>query len=274
MSNEARLWASRVRVGDAAEKLLLLTLAGYANENGESWYSQEKLFDDTEIPVRTLRRKLQSLEEKGLLTITAQWRKDGSRTASRIRLLINMEIIIGQPDRPSIPANLTDPPATQMAAPSATCMAEQESSSNRQRKSKRRIAYSEEFETEVWQPYPFKDGTSKANAFKKYEALVPEDQQLVKATIPVYARMKEREKFSHHLEFYISRRIFETVGMGAAVSTAAQPEFFDRKTWENLGRLYQNSSNWHREWGPEPGEPGCRMPPDLAKQFVMQGTSH
>lgn len=264
MSFDALTWASRCRVGDASEKLLLLTLAQYANENGESWYSQEKLSFDTEIPIRTLRRKLQSLEEKDLITMTAQWRPDGSRTASRIRLLISMEVLINPP------AKMAEPTATQMAAPSATCMAEQELPINHQRKdkpSKKRkvIAYTEEFERDIWGPYPMKAGTSKANAFKKWMELPDIEQQQVKTAIPVYARMEERKKFSHHLEFFVSRRIFETVGI---IDGAAPVAEMDRNSWEIASRIYANSSNWHRQWGPEPGHPRCLMPPDLQQKFV------
>lgn len=278
MSFDALTWASRCRVGDASEKLLLLTLAQYANENGESWYSQEKLSFDTEIPIRTLRRKLQSLEEKDLITMTAQWRADGSRTASRIRLLISMEVLIHPP------AKMAAPTATQMAAPSATYMAEQELPINHQRKNKplkrKIISYTEEFERDIWGPYPMKAGTSKAHAFKKWTDLSEAEQQQVQTAIPVYARMEDRKNFTHHLEFFISRRIFETVGIrdGGVASMsapAAGPSAFDRETWENLGRIYSSTNNWKSGWGPEPGARGCAMPTDLQQQFVNPGhTAH
>lgn len=129
--------------------------------------------------------------------------------------------------------------------------------------------YSEEFETDIWQPYPRKEGTSKANAFKKWEALSPEDQQLVKASLPAYCLLKKGSDFVHHLEFYISKRIFETIGARNMTATgAALP--IDRQTWENMAKIYANNSNWPRDFGPEPGHPGCRMPPDLQQQFASQ----
>jgi len=41
MSWQATEWVRITRVGDSKLKLLLLMLCNYANEDGESWYSQE-----------------------------------------------------------------------------------------------------------------------------------------------------------------------------------------------------------------------------------------
>lgn len=146
------------------------------------------------------------------------------------------------------------------------------------RKSKRVKAgdYTEDFLQTVWQPYPRKTNTSKINAFKKYAALSDADQSLVRGAIPAFVISKRgtEEQFIPHLEFFISRRIFETVGPlgGNAIAPAAP---VDRQTWENMARIYANNSNWPRDLGPEPGRPGCQMPPDLQNQFVNHGlTSH
>lgn len=273
MSWQAVTWATRCRVGDASEKLLLMTLANYANEDGESWYSQERLSYDTEIPERTLRRKLQSLSEKGYIEVTPRRRTDGTKTTSLIRLLASQTAKMAE--GASTGQNGTSPPAKMAGQPPAICVAGQDSSGNNQEpslsvgKKPKKGEYTAEFENEVWQPYPRKQGTSKLNAFKKWSALTPEEQQQIKLAIPAYARLMAGKDCQHHLEFFISRRIFETVGItDSAAKTSSPQAVFDRQTWENLSRIYANTSNWHRDWGPEPGDAGCKMPPDLQQQFT------
>lgn len=144
------------------------------------------------------------------------------------------------------------------------------------RKPKRAKAgeYTEEFLQSIWQPYPRKTNTSKINAFKKYTALSLGDQAALRAAIPAFALSKRgtEEQFIPHLEFFISRRIFETVAPAPGSVTA--PEI-DRKTWENMAQLYASNSRWSPQFGPEPGERGCRMPADLQQPFVNPGlTSH
>lgn len=141
------------------------------------------------------------------------------------------------------------------------------------RKSKRAKAgdYTEDFLQTVWQPYPRKTNTSKMNAFKKYTALGEADQAAVRTAVPAFAVSKRgtEEQFIPHLEFFISRRIFETVGvLSESAAALSEPAPIDRQTWENLGRIYNSTNNWHREWGPEPGHPKCRMPPDLQQRFI------
>lgn len=270
-------WATKCRVGDASEKLLLLTLANYANEAGESWYSQERLSFDTEIPERTLRRKLQALTEKGLIEVIPRRREDGQKTSSLIRLVHQpANLAAGTTGQKEAP-----PPAKNPGQPPATCMAGQESTGNPQepkipKRSKKSLPeYTDDFVQSIWQPYPRKTNTSKINAFKKWAALSESDQALLRTAIPTFALAKRgtEEKFIPHLEFFISRRIFETVAVPG--TTAAPDQVFDRQTWENLSKIYASDSNWRRQWGPEPGERGCKMPPDLQQKFVNPGlTQH
>lgn len=47
----------------------------------------------------------------------------------------------------------------------------------------------------------------------------------------------------------------------------AKPENFDRAKWEFVMMMFENTNNWRREWGPEPG-PNCCMPPDLLERAL------
>lgn len=67
MSWQATAWALKQTTGSAGCKLLLLTLANYADEDGCCWPSQETLKNDTEQSVDTIQRQLKKLVARGLV---------------------------------------------------------------------------------------------------------------------------------------------------------------------------------------------------------------
>jgi hypothetical protein len=67
MSWQATAWVIRQTTGKAGRKLLLLTLANYADENGICWPSQVTLARDTEQSVDTVQRQLTALQKLTLL---------------------------------------------------------------------------------------------------------------------------------------------------------------------------------------------------------------
>jgi hypothetical protein len=67
MSWQATAWAVRQKTGSAGCKLLLLTLANYADDTGCCWPGQESLRDDTEQSLDTIQRQLKLLEAAGLI---------------------------------------------------------------------------------------------------------------------------------------------------------------------------------------------------------------
>jgi hypothetical protein len=61
-------WAARVQVGDAAAKLVLIALANHAKADGSaSWPGQKVLAEYAEVTTRTVRTKLDYLQERGLI---------------------------------------------------------------------------------------------------------------------------------------------------------------------------------------------------------------
>ena len=73
--------------------------------------------------------------------------------------------------------------------------------------------YTPEFETSVWGPYPRKQGTSKLDAFRKFERLSDTEKEMVVLAIPHYTKMvagRDQDKI-HHLENFIGKRISETI---------------------------------------------------------------
>jgi len=86
MSIEALAWALKQTAGDSVGKLLLVTLANYADDNGRAWPSQAKLAVQCEISVDTVQRRLARLERRGLLKRERRRRADGGWTTSAVTL--------------------------------------------------------------------------------------------------------------------------------------------------------------------------------------------
>src|SRR4051794_23870284 len=86
MSWQATAWAVKQATGSAGCKLLLLTLANYADADGCCWPSQEVLAEDTEQSVDTVQRQLCKLEKANLIRKVARPMGPG-RWASRTYFL-------------------------------------------------------------------------------------------------------------------------------------------------------------------------------------------
>ncbi|WIG51009.1 MAG: hypothetical protein OJF48_001926 [Afipia sp.] len=69
MSWKATAWAVKQQTGSPARKLLLLTLANYADASGTCWPSQETLAADTEQSIDTVQRQTKKLVALGLVRI-------------------------------------------------------------------------------------------------------------------------------------------------------------------------------------------------------------
>lgn len=100
MSIEAINWALKTETGSPGCKLVLIVLANYANEDGESYPSHATLSARTEQCVKTVSSHLRRLEDSGLLVTVPRYGTDGRRTSNIYRLNIGA----------SLPAKITDTP--------------------------------------------------------------------------------------------------------------------------------------------------------------------
>jgi len=88
MSVQALSWAMEQRGLDDGEARLLWVLANRANEEGVAYPGQLTLAEWCEASERTIRRRLASLQERGLLTREHRQRENGSRTSDEIHLAL------------------------------------------------------------------------------------------------------------------------------------------------------------------------------------------
>jgi hypothetical protein len=126
-------------------------------------------------------------------------------------------------------------------------------------KPKKSISYTEEFETRIWTPYPRKLNCSKLMAFKAWEQLPDESQAIAIAAMPIFARscVGKDEAYIPHCATWLNQRRFETVRMPIQRSDILNMD------WPTVMKLYRMTSNWRQEYGPPPGQRGCRVPSEL-----------
>ncbi|MCA6269180.1 helix-turn-helix domain-containing protein [Phenylobacterium sp.] len=86
MSVGALDWAFKVEDVTSPEKLVLLALANFANNQNQSWASQSTMAKMTALTTKTIRKALASLEASGLITRQERHREDGSRSTDLITL--------------------------------------------------------------------------------------------------------------------------------------------------------------------------------------------
>jgi predicted transcriptional regulator len=67
MSLPIRIWVSKQKLGHASAKLVLLILAGYADDAGYCACSMEELAQGTDLAPLTVQRKLRWLGNAGLI---------------------------------------------------------------------------------------------------------------------------------------------------------------------------------------------------------------
>ena len=79
MSFEAMRWASEQQAGASINKLLLLLLGNYADQNYECFPSIGKLAQMAEASESTIRRSLRDLEARGLININQRFQPYGDK---------------------------------------------------------------------------------------------------------------------------------------------------------------------------------------------------
>lgn len=87
MSIQAVSWALSQDIDAPAVKLLLVSIANYADDNGECWPSQKSLASDTSMSARSVQRHMKTLEDLGYIETEARRTENGARTSNAIRLV-------------------------------------------------------------------------------------------------------------------------------------------------------------------------------------------
>lgn len=86
MSIQAIDWAISFDAENATEKAVLFMLANYADGDGNCFPGQQNIAKQAACSERSVRRVLDSLEERGIISREERRRRDGSRTSDAIVL--------------------------------------------------------------------------------------------------------------------------------------------------------------------------------------------
>jgi len=190
MSWNALAWAAQQKAGGSTDKLLLILLANYADEDGVSFPSHRTLAREAECSVATVERALDRLRVNGLVVISPRF--DGRRQTSN-EYVLNMGGIL----------NLRGGEGGQNDDP-ITCK-------NKPNNSR----YPEEFDL-WWKTYPRRDG-SKKKSFKLWQNAVDklvDKTQLYEITVRYAHSVSNKDrKYIPHPETWLNQSRWETVDM-------------------------------------------------------------
>ena len=184
MSFDAMSWASKKECQNSTNKLVLLMLANYSDENESSYPSYKHLAKICECSERTVMRSIDSLISLGLLKKQVRFNSDGKQTSNRFILCRDDKI-------PTVGVS--------------------KSTLNTKRVIQR--DYTVEF-NQWWDLYPRKDG-SKRKAFELWKKITDKEishQKLLEFTKMFKVSINGTEsKFIPHATTWLNQRRFETV---------------------------------------------------------------
>lgn len=86
MSNQALTWALEVRAGGPGPKGVLMVLANYANADDDSYPGIDRIAHESEQSPATVKRNIEKLIDKRLISRHARGAQDGGRLSNRYHL--------------------------------------------------------------------------------------------------------------------------------------------------------------------------------------------
>jgi hypothetical protein len=124
---------------------------------------------------------------------------------------------------------------------------------------KKRQSYPEAFEA-TWKAYPTTVNMSKAEGFKEWAKLDPEDQQNVAKAIPGFiAYCKATPDYRPvYFDRFVRQRRFDGYVTAATSSAPSEADWRRRLIYARDRRTWSVD-----DWGPMPGHDGCEVPPAL-----------
>ncbi len=120
---------------------------------------------------------------------------------------------------------------------------------------------------EFWKAYPTSPNMSKLEGFRAWKRLSSEDKSAAIASIPGFLAFCARKPNYEpvYVERYLGQRRFDGYAAASADSDACPVIDFGRgyTAPESTVVAMLKRGTWPGDWGPKPGQPGCRVPERL-----------
>jgi len=268
MSIQALSIALSVKGVSPTEKLLLLLLANYADEEMRCWPSHRRLADDGCLSRRTIVSTMQGLEARGLITRKERVRPDGSRATDIITLRVDAwgggansaqggVQILHRGGAAASHLTTFEPSSEPKKPPIAPQGARElfEGQSFLHVPAQPLPATNQDFER-WWAAYPRKVGKEAAKR-SWLKALKSAKRPEVLLEALAKAIWSDDAKFIPHPATWLNQgrwmdEVEASVGADAPLSEA--------DLWRQRVRGFKDRSFWMSSWGEEPGDPECDAP--------------
>ena len=193
MSWSALAWASKQKTGNGTNKLVLIALANYADDNNSCFPSYKTLIILTELSQRTIARSLKQLEENSFITIKqrfSEYEQSARQTSNFYQLNINVQFNL-------TPSHIDHPPIVRVTSHITN---------------HNKPNYNSEFEL-FWKTYPNRPNDNKYGAFQKFVDIIKKKEIAFEGLIEKtkwFAKTQEGKdtKFIPHCKTWLSQKRF------------------------------------------------------------------
>ncbi len=269
MSIQAVAWVLERTIPDPAAKLVMISLANaYNGKSGRCFPTIEQIALESSCSRSTVKRKLQWLADMGWIAIHEDRDNTGRQLANNYSIRFDVEPGEGFSVNPrgfsSEPEEgfTCEPPLKEPEEIPEDTLSE--TSSDHVGKAS---AYPRDFEA-FWADYPRSPNMSKKEAFDAWRKLSADEKAAAAAAIPGYRAFlaTKPDLETIHACRFISKRRFE--GFAPVQSTVE----VDERRWQTRLTAARHRHEWPTtEWGPAPGQTGCRVPEHLLQPSDGQG---
>jgi hypothetical protein len=255
----------------AYEFLLLIVLGDGANQDNRLWPSQATIAKDSRMSLRSVRDGLASLERKGLISRQCRYNAENSRLSDIITINLEVEVRLKPPRHvaPGAPQQeLPHPPAGAAGNPTTEPKEESPIAPKGAGPTVRQADVDA-----VWEIAPLKSrqrSTSKEEVREALRGAYKRGRSLEEILAGLKGYYTSREATREEGRFMKGVHRIITKDRYAAFTEAARVHRIeDSSPWPGRLQRWVSTLDWDDvAWGPQPGQAGCKAPPDATAKAI------